>query len=61
MTNCNGNDCTIKHYNEGISCDVKNCVHHDGSCYCTAEKINVGPSAATSSADTICATFKMKD
>jgi hypothetical protein len=46
---------------KGISCDVKNCVHHDGETYCTAGCIAVGPSHATSSADTVCATFKQKD
>jgi len=53
---CNGD--TPKHYNKGISCDAKNCVYHDCDCYCTAEKINVGPSNATCSSDTVCATFK---
>ena len=47
-----------KHYNKGISCDAKNCVYHDCECYCTAEKINVGPRNATCSSDTVCATFK---
>ena len=45
---------------KGISCDVRNCVYHDGDCYCTAEKIAVGPSYATTSQDTVCATFKPK-
>lgn len=43
---------------DGIKCDVKNCVYHDCDTYCTAGQIAVGPSFATSSADTICATFK---
>lgn len=46
--------------NCGISCDVKNCVYHKEDCICTAEQINVGPSFATSSTDTVCATFKPK-
>ena len=46
---------------KGISCDVKNCVHHDGETYCAAECLAVGPSHANTSADTICATFKQKD
>ncbi len=45
-------------YIKGISCDVKNCIHHDGEHACTAKEITVGPSYATSSADTVCATFK---
>lgn len=45
---------------KGIKCDVKNCAYHDGDSYCTAEKIAVGPSYATSCTDTVCATFKQK-
>jgi hypothetical protein len=33
-------------------------VHHDCDTYCTAEQIAVGPSNATSSSETVCATFK---
>ena len=47
--------------NKGISCDVNNCYYHDGTCYCTAEQINVGPSNAITSSDTLCATFKPKE
>lgn len=43
---------------EGIVCDVKNCVYNDGDNCCMAGKIEVGPSYATSSSDTVCATFK---
>lgn len=54
--------CTIntnaKDHIKGIRCDVKNCVYHDCETYCTATQIAVGPSNATSSADTACATFK---
>ena len=46
--------------NKGVACDVINCVYHDGESHCTAEKINVGPSYATSCTDTVCATFKQK-
>lgn len=46
--------------NEGITCDVKNCQYHEGDSHCTASKIAVGPSFATSSTDTVCATFKPK-
>ena len=46
--------------NKGITCDVKNCQYHEGECYCTAQKISVGPSYADCSTDTICATFKPK-
>ncbi|MDD6799663.1 MAG: DUF1540 domain-containing protein [Firmicutes bacterium] len=44
----------------GIVCDAKNCAYHDGDNYCTADKIAVGTSYATSSTETICATFKPK-
>ncbi len=46
---------------KGIVCDVKNCVHHDRENDCTAGKIAVGPSFATSCADTVCASFKPKE
>lgn len=46
--------------NKGISCDVRNCVYHEGECSCTAEKVAVGPSFATSCTDTVCATFRQK-
>jgi len=55
----NENKCKSE-YNKGISCDVKNCVYHCGEQYCTANKIAVGPSSASTSAETICATFKPK-
>ncbi len=51
--------CSTKHI-EGIKCDVKNCVYHDSETHCMAGQIAVGPSFATSSADTACATFKEK-
>lgn len=45
---------------KGISCNVTNCIYHDGDAWCTADHINVGPSYATSCTDTVCATFKAK-
>ena len=54
------NICNCKHIG-GVCCDVKNCVHHDGETYCTADKIMVGPSYATRSTDTACATFKQRE
>ena len=47
--------------NGGVSCDVTNCVYHDGDCTCKADRINVGPSYATSCTDTVCATFRQKN
>ncbi|MHC1696225.1 MAG: DUF1540 domain-containing protein [Eubacteriales bacterium] len=46
---------------KGISCDVKSCMYHEGDNYCTAGKIAVGPTYATSCTDTVCATFKQKN
>ena len=43
---------------DGIACEVHNCRYHDGRSKCLAGSINVGPSYASSSADTVCATFK---
>lgn len=45
---------------QGIHCDVTNCVYHDPNDKCSAEHIKVGPTFATTSADTACATFKRK-
>ncbi|MBQ9511262.1 MAG: DUF1540 domain-containing protein [Clostridia bacterium] len=55
------NLCKTVKKNDGIRCDVSNCVYHDGDCTCRAEKISVGPSYATSCTDTVCATFKQKE
>ena len=49
-----------KEHIKGIRCAVKNCMYHDCETYCMAGEIAVGPSNATTSADTICATFKEK-
>ena len=44
----------------GVSCDVKNCLFNDQTGHCTAEKIAVGPTYATSCTDTVCATFRQR-
>lgn len=49
--------CSKEHI-KGIKCDVKNCMYHDCDTYCTAGQISVGPCNATSSTETVCATFK---
>ena len=41
-----------------IRCGVTNCVYNDSQKYCTARQIKVGPQFASSSADTVCVTFK---
>lgn len=45
----------------GISCDVKNCKHHDKTDCCTAGHIYVGDKSATSISDTACKTFECCD
>lgn len=45
----------------GVVCDVKNCMYNDGESRCTAKQISVGPSFASSTADTLCATFKQNN
>lgn len=46
---------------KGISCEVKNCIHHDLSNNCTAGHIKVGNQSATSASETICETFECSD
>ena len=45
---------------KGVACDVKNCMFNDQCSHCTAEKIAVGPTYATSCTDTVCATFRQR-
>lgn len=63
---CSTDGCSIhkgeeKKHISGIVCNVTNCIHHDCETHCTAKEIAVGPSFATSSQDTACATFRQKD
>ncbi len=60
MNDKTGCGCGEKHI-KGINCSVRNCAYHDGECYCTAREINVGPSNACTSTETICATFKPEE
>jgi len=59
QTEC-GNGCK-KQKIKGITCDVKNCVYHEGENDCYAGCISVGPHSATTSSATACATFKSKE
>lgn len=59
-TNKEASGCDTKKHICGIVCNVTNCVHHDCETHCTAKEIAVGPSYATTSQDTVCATFKQK-
>ena len=45
----------------GISCSVFHCAYHDGTHYCTAPQISIGPSTAQNCSQTVCATFKPKN
>jgi len=56
MVNQNTNQGSNNH--NKIVCDVTNCVYNDDNRYCTAKQIKVGPQYASSSADTLCVTFK---
>ena len=61
ITEDRSSDCEKnKKHISGIVCNVTNCVHHDCETHCTAKEIAVGPSYATTSQDTVCATFKQK-
>lgn len=42
----------------GITCAVKNCIHHDMENGCTASHINVGSFDAKSTTETKCETFE---
>ena len=41
-----------------IVCDVTNCLYHEHDDSCSAKEVKVGPQYASSSADTVCNTFK---
>lgn len=43
---------------KGIKCSVENCAYNDGKNHCTANQVSVGPMNATSSTETVCATFR---
>ena len=54
------NNSSTSDVNNGIHCDVTNCQYHVKDCHCTADKINVGPTYAANTTDTVCSTFKTK-
>lgn len=41
-----------------LRCDVTSCSYHDGTGFCTAREVKIGPSYAVSSTETICATYR---
>ncbi|MBQ2709445.1 MAG: DUF1540 domain-containing protein [Clostridia bacterium] len=51
---------SVPRHIDGISCDVQNCVYHDGDNYCTAKHVSIGNLTAASAAQTRCATFEAK-
>ena len=46
---------------KGVVCDATKCTYHDGDSCCAADRISIGPSFASSSGETVCATFKPKN
>lgn len=46
--------------NEGIACNVGNCIHNDHHRGCTACRIEIGPSFAATSGDTVCRSFEQQ-
>lgn len=50
-----------KKHLKGVSCDACQCVHHGEKNTCCASEIAVGPHNASSSGETVCATFKAKN
>lgn len=45
---------------DGIHCDVTNCRYNEEDSKCSAKEIKVGPTYASTSSDTVCATFKVE-
>ena len=43
---------------KGICCEVKNCVHNNGNCCCTADSIKVKNRLAVLGEETMCETFE---
>lgn len=54
-----GADTVPRHIN-GIYCDVRSCVYHDGDNYCTAKRVSIGNMTASSAAETRCSTFELR-
>lgn len=48
----------MRHVIKDIKCDVANCIYNEGNGCCSAGKIEVGPSNAQNSRDTLCSTFE---
>lgn len=50
-------DHAVEHI-RALRCDVSSCAYHDGTNFCTAREVKIGPSYAVSSTETICATYR---
>ncbi len=50
-------DSAPRHIN-GITCDVRNCVYHDGDNFCCAKRVTIGSAVARNASETRCATFE---
>ncbi len=48
----------IPRHLSGVTCDARNCVHHDGDNYCTADRITIGNVIAMSASETRCQAFE---
>lgn len=48
-----------RHIN-GITCDVRNCIYHDGDNFCTAGRVTIASQASVKSSQTRCATFEAR-
>ena len=46
------------HILQGVSCNVKNCIHNNGRCCCTANAITVKNRMAILGEETMCDTFE---
>ena len=61
--NCKNGACNIGAgengtVNPGIHCDVRECAFHKAGGHCLAAQVSIGPSGATTCAQTLCATFR---
>lgn len=54
------NNADNKNILEGVNCDVKDCVHHDGICNCDAKFINIKTKNSLMGVSTQCETFQQK-
>lgn len=51
---------TVPRHISGITCDVKNCVYHDGDSFCCADRVTIGSIVAADPSKTHCSTFELR-